>query len=69
MAIVVKCPICQRIIKLQEKPKYFFRHCGVAHPIEPNLITIGWLKPKETEKTKASNDEFVEIEFEGENNG
>jgi len=64
MAIVVKCPICQQIIKLQEKPKYFFRHCGVAHPVEPNLITVGWLKPKEASKTEETNEDFIELEVE-----
>lgn len=52
MSIMVKCPVCSEKIKLQDKPHYFFRHCGMAHPVEPNLIVYGY-NPK-TDKEKIS---------------
>jgi len=74
MAIVVKCPICGRIKKLDKRTKYFFRCCGVSHPIQPNVITTTWEKPLKSnenearDKTKNYSDE-IEIELEDAQNG
>ena len=52
MTILVKCPICNGIVKLYTKPKYYFHHCNQAIAFSESLIIsqLNLQNPKGLEK-------------------
>lgn len=65
MSIIVKCPKCNVEVKLMTKPKYFFKHCNIAHKIEGNVIIESSrnIQLAETGKEMESNENDEEMVF------
>ena len=61
MAIIVRCPVCNKIKRLQEKPTYFFKCCGIAHEVGSNTIQEGYTRQNKKKKGE------VEVEIEEKN--